>query len=229
MLSLLIANKSYSSWSLRPWLVLKQAQIPFEERRLSFLDPAFKAKVRAVSPSGKVPALVDGDLVVWDSLAIVEYLAERFPDRRLWPQEPAARAVARSLCAEMHSGFANLRSSLTMNFSASFPGLGWSLKVQRDIDRILAMWADARARFGGGGSFLFGEFSIADAFFAPVAHRFDNYGVQLPSEAARYVAFILGLPAMQQWAAEARAENEFYPEDEPYRSAPGANDRSPAR
>ncbi|HEY0708141.1 MAG TPA: glutathione S-transferase family protein [Polyangia bacterium] len=224
-MSLLIANKSYSSWSLRPWLALKQAGIPFEERRLSFLDPAFKAKVSAVSPSGKVPALVDGELVIWDSLAIVEYLAERFPERKLWPQAAAARAVARSMCAEMHSGFGNLRSSMTMNFSAAFPGLGWSLKVQRDIDRILAMWADAKTRFGAGGPFLFGEFSIADAFFAPVAHRFDNYGVRLPGPAASYVAAILALPAMQQWAAEARAENEFYPEDEPYRSAPASDTR----
>jgi glutathione S-transferase len=230
VLSLLIANKSYSSWSLRPWLLLKQAGIPFEEQTVSFNDPAFKTKVAKVSPSGCVPALTvrEGEqastLVIWDSLAIAEYLAERFPDKHLWPADGAARAVARSMVAEMHSGFATLRSALTMNFSARFPGRGWNVKVQRDIDRIVAMWADARTRFGAGagGDFLFGAFSVADAFFAPIAHRFDNYEVTLPAPAAAYVKLIVGLPAMQEWAQAARAENDFVPSNEPYRAAPGA-------
>jgi glutathione S-transferase len=220
VLTLLIANKSYSSWSLRPWLVLKQAQIPFAEQKVSFNDPQFKSKVGQISPSGRVPALIDDGLVIWDSLAIAEYLAEGFPDKQLWPAQAAARAVARSMVAEMHSGFATLRSALTMNFSARFPGRGWNVKVQRDIDRIVNMWADARARFGNGGDFLFGDFSIADAFFAPIAHRFDNYAVALPAPAAAYVKLILGLPAMVEWAEAARAENDFVVDDEPYRQDP---------
>ncbi len=225
-MKLVIGNKNYSSWSFRPWMVLKQAGIPFEEELISFNDPTFGARVRRVSPSGRVPVLVDGSLTVWDSLAIVEYLAEKFPDRRLWPANPAARAVARSLCAEMHSGFALLRSSLPMNFQVSLPGAGWNVKVQKEIDRMAAMWEDTRARFGASGSLLFGAFTIADAFFAPVVPRFTAYAVKLPPVAQAYAEALAALPAYQEWAVAARAEDDFFPPDEPYRQAP---DRAPAR
>jgi glutathione S-transferase len=220
-LKLVIANKNYSSWSLRPWLVLRQADIPFVEEALSFNDPQLKRKIRQVSPSGRLPALVDGDLVVWDSLAIVEYLAEKFPEKRLWPQDVRARAVARSMCAEMHAGFALLRSALVMNFEADLPGRGLNVKVQREADRLIEMWQDARARFGGGGPFLFGGFSIADAFFAPIVRRFLGYGIALPPVAAAYAQAVAALPGYQEWAAAAKAENDFYQPDEPYRLKPG--------
>ena len=217
---LVIGNKNYSSWSLRPWLVLKQAAIPFEEEQLAFGAADFKTRVREVSPSARVPALVDGALVVWDSLAIVEYLAERFPEKRLWPSDVAARAVARSLCAEMHAGFQTLRSSMTMNFQVHLPGGGWNVAVQKEIDRIVSMWQDARKRFGAGGSFLFGDFSIADAFFAPVVQRFISYAVKVPPAAQAYMEAVAALPGFQEWARAARAETDFFPPDEPYRITP---------
>jgi glutathione S-transferase len=217
---LLIGNKAYSSWSMRPWLLMKQAGIPFQEETFSFNDPTWKARARQTSPSGKVPALVDGELVVWDSLAIAEYLAEKFPDKRLWPEDAAARAVARSMCAEMHAGFPVFRRSMPMNFTAEFPGRGWNLEVQRDIDRIVAMWADAQRRFADGGPFLFGRFGIADAFFAPVVRRFVGHAVELPGAQRAYVEAISALPAYQAYAGAARAENDFHQDDEPYRLDP---------
>jgi len=219
-MKLVIGNKNYSSWSLRPWLLLKHAGIPFEEQVVSFNDDDFGQRVGRHSPTRKVPVLVDGDLCVWDSLAIVEYVAERFPQKQLWPTDVAARAVARSLCAEMHAGFQDLRSTLTINFQARFSGGLWKVGVQKDIARIIAMWDDARARFGGAGPFLFGTFSVADAYFAPVTQRFVGYDVKLPDGARRYVDTVQNLPAMKAWAEAARVENDFVPEDEPYRSAP---------
>jgi glutathione S-transferase len=219
-LRLLIGNKNYSSWSLRPWLVLEHAGIPFEEEVISFNADDFKARVTRYSPVGKVPVLVDGDLAIWDSLAIVEYLAETFPDKALWPADRGARARARSICAEMHSSFQHMRSTLTMNLSVRFPHVLLTVGAQRDVARIIDMWADCRSRFGAEGPFLFGRFSIADAFFAPVTRRFITYDVKLPEVAARYVATIDALPAMQEWVAAARAENDFVPEDEPYRERP---------
>jgi glutathione S-transferase len=220
-MKLVIGNKNYSSWSMRPWLLMKQAGIAFVEERLSFKDRgAFKQQALRYSPTGLVPVLIDGDLAIWDTLAIAEYLADRFPEHHLWPADVAARARARSACAEMHSGFRNLRQRMCQNITARLPGLGWDVEVQRDIDRMLALWSDARARFGAGGPFLFGAFSIADAYFAPVTRRFVTYGVALPAEATRYVETIGELPAMRQWIAEAAAENEFVDFDEPYRMAP---------
>ena len=219
-MKLFIGSKNYSTWSMRPWVVLTQAGIPFEEKPLDFADPGFKAEVKRISPSSLVPVLVDGDLVVWDSLAIVEYLADRFADRNLWPADVAARAVARSLCCEMHAGFQTMRGALTMNFQLRLPGAGWNVKVQKDIDRIVAMWDDARARFGSGGPYLFGSFCIADAFFAPVAQRFLGYGVKLPAGAKAYVDTLAAMQAFQKWAESARKETSFYPPDEPYRLAP---------
>ena len=219
-MKLVIGNKNYSTWSLRPWLLLRHAGIPFEEEVVSFNADDFAARVGRHSPSGKVPVLVDEGLAIWDSLAIVEYVCERFPEKHLWPEDRAARAVARSICAEMHSGFSVFRSHMMMNCSARFPGLGWNIAVQKEIDRVLAIWRDTRGRFGRGGPFLFGAFTAADAYFAPVTQRFVTYEVKLPELAGQYVDTIQGLPAMKEWVAAARQENDFVPEDEPYRTGP---------
>jgi glutathione S-transferase len=216
-MKLLIGNKNYSSWSLRPWLLLRQAGISFEEELLRFGTPDFAPRVKRYSPAGRVPVLVDGDLAVWDSLAIAEYVAEKFPDKGLWPDATPARALARSICAEMHSGFADLRSRMTMNCQTHFTNVLFDVKVRREVASIIAIWEDARARFGGPGPFLFGRFTVADAFFAPVTIRFAGYGVDLPPVSKQYLDTIQSLPAMQEWIAAGRAEKELYPPDEPYR------------
>ncbi len=218
-MKLVIANKNYSSWSLRPWLLLKQAGIAFEEEKLSFNDPEFKARVRRYSPVGKVPVLVDGDVVVWDSLAIAEYVAEKHPEARLWPEDTAARARARSICAEMHSGFAAMRSYMGMNCELALQGVLLPREVQADVARVLDIWRTCREAHQAKGPFLFGRFSVADAFFAPVTRRFVTYGTPLPAVAKQYVATISALPAMREWLAEALAEKEFVLEDEPYRTS----------
>ena len=207
-LTLVIGNKNYSSWSMRPWLVLRQAGIPFEEVRIPLYRPESAVELAAWSPSGKVPALHDGDLSVWDSLAICEYLNERFPDKQLWPRDATARAVARSVSAEVHAGFTDLRQNMVMNIRARYPGQGRTPECLADIERILAIWADCRARFGGGGDFLFGRFSIADAMYAPVVLRFQTYGVALTGAAKDYADAVLALPALQAWVADAVAETE---------------------
>jgi len=219
-MKLVIGNKNYSSWSLRPWLLLRQAGIDFEEIPVRLFTKDFEAEIARYSPAGKVPVLIDGDVSVWDSLSICEYAAERFPAKALWPADSAARAMARSICAEMHSGFGNLRSQMPMNMTAILPGLGWNVAVQRDIDRIAAIWTDLRTRYGAAGPFMFGSFTIADAFYAPVVSRFATYGVHLPELAKTYADFILALPAMQEWAAAAREERDFVADDEPYRTQP---------
>jgi glutathione S-transferase len=208
LLTLVIGNKNYSSWSLRPWLALRHAGIPFEEVRIPLYRPESAAALAAWSPSGKVPALHDGDVRVWDSLAIGEYLHERFPDKHLWPADAAARAVARSVSAEMHSGFDALRQSMWMNIRARYPDKGRTPECLKDIRRILAIWTDCRARFGQGGDFLFGRFGIADAMFAPVVLRFQTYGVVLEDAAKDYADAMLALPALQAWVADAVAETE---------------------
>jgi len=219
-MKLLIGNKNYSSWSLRPWLLLSQLAIPFEEEKLSFNDPAFKARVGRYSPVGKVPVLVDGDVAVWDSLAIVEYLAEKFPERGIWPADRAARARARSICAEIHSGFNALRDALPMNCELRLDWAPRDLAVQRDIARIVESWSDCRARFGADGPFLFGAFSAADAYYAPVVRRFLGFEVELPDGAAKYVATMNELPAMRAWVDAGLAEHDFVKMDEPYREPP---------
>ena len=221
MLKLVIANKNYSSWSLRPWVLMRAAGIAFEEQQLSLGAPDFRVRVRTASAAGKVPVLIDDDLTVWDSLAIVEYLAERFPDAGVWPANAAARAHARSACAEMHSGFGALRSQMPMNVCAQLPGRGWNIAVQRDIDRICALWAGLRSRHGADGPYLCGRFSATDAFFAPVVFRFNTYAPALPETAQAYVTTLLALPAMREWSAAAAQEDEFLAEDEPYRAPPG--------
>ena len=220
MFTLVIGNKNYSSWSLRPWLLMTEAGIPFDEVRLSLFTPSFREQIGRYTPTGRVPVLVDTEadaagLAIWDTLAIAEYLAERFPERALWPSDRAARARARSICAEMHSGFSKLRWAMPMNVSADLPGLGWSVAVQDDVDRLVAMWRECLARHGG--PMLFGAFSIADAFFAPVASRLRTYAVALPDDIAAYRDRVLALDGMRAWSAAAAAEEEFLLDDEPYR------------
>jgi glutathione S-transferase len=205
-LTLVIGDKNFSTWSLRPWLVLKQAQIPFREELIRLHRPETKAQVSARSPSGKLPALHDGDLKIWDSLSICEYLAERFPEKRLWPDGVAARALARSITAEMHAGFQNLRSHCSLPAGPQPEAFVSPAEVQQDLTRIEALWSDARARFGKGGRFLFGEFTIADAFYAPVVARVYTFGLKLGAGAREYCDMIWSLPAMQEWIAAARAE-----------------------
>jgi glutathione S-transferase len=204
---LTIGDKNLSSWSLRPWLLMKQAGIPFSERTIRLDQPSTRTEIAATSPSGLVPCLDHKGLIVWDSLAIGEYLAETFPDKQLWPAERRARARARSVSAEMHSGFAELRKVWPMNFARTGMRHLCPSGVRRDIDRIAAIWTDCRSEFGTSGPFLFGTFSIADAMYAPVVSRFMTYGpVSLPSTAEDYVTTIFGLPAMKEWGEGATAE-----------------------
>jgi glutathione S-transferase len=205
-LFLLIGNKKYSSWSLRPWLVLKHSGIDFEEKLVPLDQPDTTEKIRAFSPSGRVPFLRHGAIEVWESLAICEYLAEVFSAAKLWPEDSAARAEARAVSNEMHAGFAELRYHLPMDVSRDHHDKNRASEVQGQIDRIQAMWSECRRRHGAGGPFLFGRFSIADGMFAPVCTRFHTYGVKLAPEAAAYVQTIMALPAMQDWIEAAKRE-----------------------
>ena len=225
MLKLYIGNKNYSSWSMRPWVLLQQAQIPFEEVKLRFdsFDPgsSFKMAAHAVNPVGKVPALVDGDLAVWDTLAIAEYLAEQFPDKHLWPADKADRARARSVCAEMHSGFGALRSHCPMNIEARLPQVGqlvWrdQASVRADVQRLESMWRSL-LEVHGGKHFLFGDFSIADAFFAPVCMRLTTYALPMATDTAAYIERVSQAPGVAAWISDALTENDFLDFEEPYR------------
>jgi len=204
MRQLVIGNKNLSSWSLRPWLALRVAGIDFDEIAVRLGEPGTPAAIRRHSPSGKVPCLIDGDLVVWESLAICEYAAELVP--ALWPADRAARAEARAISAEMHAGFTALRQNMPMEVCASRPGAGRTPECEADIARIAAIWESCRAHFAGGGPFLFGTFSIADAMFAPVVWRFNTGAVALPPAAAAWQQTMLALPAMQEWRRGALAE-----------------------
>ena len=207
-LQLIIGNKAYSSWSLRPWLLMRHTGIEFTETRLPLYTTKWKETIGNYSPTGKVPVLVDGTVTVWDSLAICEYLADKFPDGGLWPAASAARAVARAVSAEMHSGFADLRSEMPMNMRHRLPGKERTSAITQDIARVISIWTEMRSRFGGGGPFLFGEFSIADAMYALVVSRFTTYAVVLDGAAARYAESILKLPALHAWYTEAQSETE---------------------
>ena len=207
VLILIIGNKNYSSWSLRSWLTLKQSGLTFEEVRIPLDLPDTHTRILEYSPSGRVPALRQDNLTIWESLAICEYIAELVPDRHLWPTDPAARAVARAVSAEMHAGFSNLRAEMPMDCRARRSQAATSA-VQQDIDRIFVLWQACRQQFGQGGEFLFGEFSIADAMFAPVTSRFVTYDVALTPAAQAYVNAVWGLPAMQEWLSAAEAEAE---------------------
>lgn len=211
MPTLAIGNKNYSSWSLRPWLLLRAFGIAFDEHRILLDTPEFHDEVRQWSPSGRVPALHDGDLVVWDSLAICEYANERWLDGRGWPGDVATRALARSAAAEMHSGFAALRKQLPMNCRRTPGSYRWNDDAQADIDRVQALWHQMRSRHGGDGAFLCGAFGIVDAIFAPVAIRFRGYGVAVDAECAAYCDALFAMPAMQKWIAAGRVEPEHLP------------------
>jgi glutathione S-transferase len=208
-LTLFIGNKNYSSWSLRPWLALKVAGIAFEEVLIPLREPTSKQDILRHSPSGKVPCLKIGDTAVWDSLAICEWANEQAPAAGLWPADPMARAVARSVAAEMHSGFAPLRQNMPMDVRERRPGQGMTTEVQADINRITAIWRDCRSRFGEGGPFLFGQFSIADAMYAPVVFRFQTYQPQLDEVAQAYIATMTDHPAMREWTEAAKREPWF--------------------
>ena len=203
---LVIGSKNYSSWSLRGWLALAHTGAPFEEILISFATPDWRERIRRHSPSGKVPFLVDGALGIWDSLAIVEYLAERFPAAGLWPADPAARALARCVVAEMHSGFAALRACMPMDLQADAPGQGHTAEALADAARIQELWRDCRARFGARGPWLFGAFSAADCFYAPVVFRFLCYGVELDPTARAYCDAMTAHPSVAAWRAAALAE-----------------------
>lgn len=211
MTKLVIGNKNYSSWSLRPWLLLRQFGVPFEERRLALDTEAFAREIGALSPSGRVPVLHHQGRVIWDSLAICEYANETWLEGRGWPSDVSARAAARSASAEMHSGFAALRTQLPMNCDRTPNAYRWDAAAAQDIARIQALWTDLRARLGAGGEFLCGRFGIVDAMFAPVAIRFRGYGVACEGAAADYCAALLALPAMQEWIAAGIAEPERLP------------------
>ena len=224
MLQLYIGNKNYSSWSMRPWVLLQQAGIAFNEVKVRFdsfdAGSAFKQSVAPINPVGKVPVLVDDGLAVWDTLAIAEYLAEKFPAQQLWPQDTRARARARSICAEMHSGFTALRSHCPMNIEAALPQIGQLIwrdqpAVRADVSRIVAMWTqllDAHQ-----GPMLFGAFSIADAFFAPVCMRLKTYALPVPEAIKAYMERVQALPGVQQWIDDALNERDFLAFEEPYR------------
>ncbi|MCL2829122.1 MAG: glutathione S-transferase family protein [Betaproteobacteria bacterium] len=204
MRTLVIVNKNSSSWSLRAWLVLRMADIPFAEHSVRLHQPQTKDEILRYSPSGKAPCLIDGELVIWDSLAICEYLAERHP--ALWPADAAARAEARSISAEMHSGFSALRQGMPLNVCARNLQTEKSPELEADVARIIALWESCRARFSAAGPFLFGPFSIADAMYAPIVWRFDTYGVALPPASRAWCDTMRALPAMQDWRAGAEAE-----------------------
>ena len=206
-LTLIIGNKNYSSWSMRPWVAMTAFGIPFQEVRVLLDQQDTATKIAEYSACGRVPVLLAGEMTIWDSLAICEYLAEQFPDKHMWPQDVAARAMARCVCAEMHSGFTGLRTDMTMNIKASLPGRGRTAAAQADIGRISEIWEECLSRFGHH-QFLFGEFSIADAYFAPVVMRFRTYGVSLAPALNAYCERVQAHPAVARWITEALAETE---------------------
>ena len=211
---LVIGNRNYSSWSLRPYMALAMARIDFEQKLIRFTDPQFGAKVARISKAGLVPVLKHNDLIIWDSLAILEYLAETWPTKNLWPKNKTARAYARSISAEMHSGFHNLRSACPMNLRRPIKPVNMNADVRRDIARLEQIFATARKTFGKGGPFLFGKFSNADAMFTPVITRFETFGIPVSKNTRDYMNAILATPAFQAWKASALTETDIYPADE---------------
>ena len=205
-LKLVIGNKNYSSWSMRPWLALRASDIPFDEIFVPLYtdDPADKERILGFSRAGKVPALIDGDVTIWDSLSIIEYLAEKFPDKKLWPEEAARRAHARSISAEMHSGFAALRNECGMNLHRPVGAIALSDDARANVARVQEIWSECHHRYGG--PFLFGAFGAADAMYAPVVHRFRTYAIEVERDARHYVEAMQSLPAFQQWTREGLAE-----------------------
>jgi glutathione S-transferase len=223
-LTLVIANKNYSSWSMRPWVLLRAREIPFRERMVKFESQDWKDSIAKLSPSGLVPVLWEGEpgkgLATWDTLAIAERLHELLPERGIWPADALLRARARSVAAEMHAGFRALRGAMPMNIRSRYPGKGMSEGVGRDISRIEFLWNDLRAKYGKKGPYLFGEFCAADAFYAPVATRLVTYGVELKGAAREYQQALLDSAAVKAWSADAVKETEFVADDEPYATRP---------
>jgi glutathione S-transferase len=223
-MQLLIGNKNYSSWSMRPWVLMRQLGIHFEEVKLRFdfsEHSAFRREVARFSPAGRVPVLLDDDFSVWDSLAIIEYLHDKFPGRGIWPEDIRERARARSLAAEMHAGFSALRTHCPMNIELKLPEVGarlWAEQpgLRNDALRIELMWAEALT--ASGGPFLFGDFGAVDAMYAPVCMRLRSYGLPMPPTTRTYVDRICAAPGVAAWIADALAEHDFVPEDEPYRT-----------
>ena len=207
-LKLVIGNKNYSSWSMRPWLALRASNIPFEEVFIPLYtdNAADKNRILSFSRAGKVPALIDGDITIWDSLAIIEYTAERFPEARLWPEDRAHRAHARSISAEMHSGFMALRNECGMNLHRPVGAIELSADARADVARIEDIWTECRERWGTSGPFLFGAFCAADAMFAPVVHRFRTYAIPVAPQAASYMETMMALPAFAEWTRAGLAE-----------------------
>ena len=206
-LKLVIGNKNYSSWSMRPWLALRANNIAFDEVFIPlYTGAADKQRILDVTHSGKVPALIDGDVTIWDSLSIIEYVAERFPETRLWPEDRARRAHARSISAEMHSGFAALRNECGMNLHRPIGAIGLSADARANIARIQQIWIECRERYGKLGPYLFGAFGAADAMFAPVVHRFRTYAIAVAPEVQAYMDTMLALPAFQEWTRAGLAE-----------------------
>lgn len=212
--TLVIGNKTYSSWSLRPWLFLKQMGVEFQEVRIPLYVDNSVTLIKSHSPSAKVPVLHDGDLTVWDSLAICEYVNEKYLNYAGLPADIAVRAVARSLCAEMHSGFMGLRQEFIMNCRRNISGIQPTAAAQQDIARISEIWRTCKQTYGQSGEWLFGEFSMVDAMFAPVAFRFAGYGIAVGEIEQQYINRLLNLPAMQQWQQAARQETEVLPQFE---------------
>jgi glutathione S-transferase len=213
-LHLIIGNKNYSSWSFRPWLAMKVAGIQFDETVISLNAPDFKTRLTALGGSGRVPVLSDGEVRVWESLAILEYLAEKFPSARLWPEQPAARAHARAIASEMHAGFVSLRRHLPMNVARPVKVRSLDAGSAKDVARIDAIWSECRGKYGAGGPLLFGPFSAADAMFAPVVWRFHTYAAEVSPTALSYMRAVMALPAWHEWRDAARRETWVLAEDE---------------
>ena len=211
---LIIGNKNYSSWSLRAWFLLREADIDFDEHRIALDVEDTARQIAEFSPAGKVPVLLLDDMAVWDSLAIAETVADYWPEKNLWPGDPATRAHARSISAEMHSGFAELRSRMPMNCRAMGRRVALPDELTSDIDRVFDIWSDCHRRYGDKGSWLFGEFSIADAMYAPVVLRFRTYGINLPESARHYANRVLQSEAMQEWLLACETEIEVIEQDE---------------
>ena len=215
-LKLIIGNKNYSSWSFRPWIGLRAAGIAFDEEVIPLYDVGSKEQILARSPGGKVPILIDGDVQVWESLAILEYLAEKFPAAKLWPEDSVARAHARAIASEMHAGFQPLRKACPMNMWRPVKTMALAPEVAGNVRRIEAIWTDCRTRFGAGGAFLFGkDFGVADAMYAPVVSRFHAYGIEVGVISRTYMDAVMALPAWQEWRAAALKEPWVLEKDEP--------------
>jgi glutathione S-transferase len=213
-LKLVLGNKNYSSWSLRPWIAMRHAGLAFDEEVIPLYEPGSRERVLKYSPAGKVPVLIDGDMTIWESLAILDHLAERFPKMKLWPSDTGARAHARAVSAEMHAGFGALRRHCPMNMRRVRKKRELTAEVAADVRRIEEIWTDCRKRFGQGGGFLFGDFGAADAMYAPVVSRFASYDIGVGAACEAYMAAMMALPAWQEWRAAGIAEPWVMPGNE---------------